>query len=88
MAPTYEEIKAKDARRSAAHKASYQNFFQVLFMHIDGTVLKAIIKDPMAWSMLVVYVVVRIFEDHDELESLPITRGDIALIGGFLSFFL
>lgn len=69
-------------------KRTEEPFWHILH-HYHGTVLPAILSDTLFWITLIIYIGVRVWARTGLPDYVAdLGSGDIAIIGGFLSFFL
>jgi hypothetical protein len=88
--PTWEALKATEKRRRAILQCRDLPFYQTILLW-DGTCLRLLMSSYGFWLTLVVYVCARVFTTDDfysVIESDQVDTEYIAIIGGFLSFFL
>jgi predicted membrane chloride channel (bestrophin family) len=87
---TWEELQAIESRRRAILKQTELPFWKILTFW-DGTCLRALASDWLIWATVGLYVLIRIqarFTDTMPDYVANLANTDIAIIGGFLSFFL
>ena len=85
---SWDELQAKEKRRRGILTQTEEPFWKIL-AHWDGTCLQILLKDSLLWIVLGIYAGIRV----QSRLSVPtfvseIASGDVAVIGGFLSFFL
>lgn len=86
----WEELQSIEKRRRAILQRVEEPFWKLLF-HWDGTVFRQIARDPLFWITIAIYVGIRIqVRLSNTLPSYvdELGNGQIALLGGFLTFFL
>jgi predicted membrane chloride channel (bestrophin family) len=81
----WEELKAIEKRRRAILQRTELPLYRTL-MFWDGTCLRLLMKEGLFWITALIYVLARLFLPQDFSDV--INSGDIAIVGGFLSFFL
>jgi predicted membrane chloride channel (bestrophin family) len=85
---TWEELESIEKRRRAILKRTEEPFWGIL-AHWDGTVLPSILQNSLFWITVVIYIVIRVWARTGIPDYVvDLGSGDIAVIGGFLSFFL
>ncbi len=85
---TWDELEAIETRRRAILKRSEEPFWGIL-AHWDGTVLPSIFTDSLFWITVGIYILIRVWARTGIPDYVvDLGSGDIAVIGGFLSFFL
>jgi predicted membrane chloride channel (bestrophin family) len=83
-----EELQSIEKRRRRILLHVEKPFWKVL-TYWDGTVWRFLFLDPLFWTTIVIYVVVRVVLRIDESSRLDqLANEDINILGGFLSFFL
>jgi hypothetical protein len=85
----WERIQRIEKKRLEIINWVEQPFWQTL-LHWNGTVLKFLACDSLLWITMGIYIVLRIVSRLDLLpESLAgVTKGNIGVVGTFLTFFL
>jgi predicted membrane chloride channel (bestrophin family) len=87
---TWEELQAIESRRRAILKQTELPCWKILTLW-DGTCLHALATDWLIWTTIAIYISIRIearFTDAMPVYAANLANTDIAIIGGFLSFFV
>lgn len=85
---TWEELKQIEKRRREILRRRNLSFFRILTFW-DGTVLSALGRDPFVYVLMALYIVLRVAaRTHIPYYVAALAESDVAIIGGFLSFFL
>jgi hypothetical protein len=86
--PNWKKVQELEKRRRAILKKTDSSFFRMLLFW-DGTVLQALITEPMLWITMLIYVLVRVGARVGLPTFVSEVGGtDTTTIGAFLTFFL
>lgn len=85
---TWKELESLEKRRRKILQQTEEPFWGIL-AHWDGTVLTLLLQDSLFWITVGIYIGIRIWARLGiPAYVADLGSGDIAVIGGFLSFFL
>ena len=86
--PNWKKVQELEKRRRAILKKTDSSFFRMLLFW-DGTVLQALITEPMLWITMIIYILVRVGARIGLPTFVSEVGGtDTTTIGAFLTFFL
>jgi ribosomal protein S15P/S13E len=88
---TWEELQVIEKRRRRILGYGNRSYFRIL-LFFEGTVLSALLRDPLMYTVLILYVAARLavrFSGDISAEIVTTFRSsDIGVVGGFLSLIL